>query len=214
MRKCKVQSRRTIIQGCFVAGASVAVPSVLFAATTPQAIDGAAAFIRKLAGQAIGILQSSAVVLEAREAQFRVLMSNSFNMPFIARFVLGRHWRKATPQQRSDYVALVTEFILQTYSRRIGGYSGESFDVAGARAAGKRDVLVRTEIVRPGGPPIKADWRVRSNGGEYRIIDIMVEGVSMAVTQRSEFNAVVRHRGMPGLLQALRARTQKFGVAS
>lgn len=214
MGRWNLQSRRTIIRGCLAAGATVAVPGVLFAAASPQAIESAAAFIRKLAGQAIGILQSSNVRLAAREAQFRVLMSNGFDMPFIARFVLGKHWRKATPQQRSDYVALFTEFILQTYSRRMGGYSGQSFAVAGARAAGKRDILVRTRIVRPGGPPIKADWRVRPKGGEYRIIDIMVEGVSMAVTQRSEFNAVVRQRGMPGLLQALRARTQKFGVAS
>lgn len=214
MGRWNLQSRRTIIRGCLAAGATVAVPGVLFAAASPQAIESAAAFIRKLAGQAIGILQSSNVRLAAREAQFRVLMSNGFDMPFIARFVLGKHWRKATPQQRSDYVALFTEFILQTYSRRMGGYSGQSFAVAGARAAGKRDILVRTRIVRPGGPPIKADWRVRPNGSEYRIIDIMVEGVSMGVTQRSEFNAVVRQRGMPGLLQALRARTQKFGVAS
>ena len=74
--------------------------------------------------------------------------------------------------------------------------------------------MVKTNIVQPGGPPIKANWRVRPLNGEYKIIDIMVEGVSMAVTQRSEFNAVVRRQGMRGLLQTLRARTEKFGVAS
>ena len=197
-----------------MAGATLAVPGLLLAAASPRAVEGAADFIQDLAGRAIGILQSRDGKIEAREAQFRDLLSNGFDMPFIARFVLGKYWRKATPQERADYQALFTEFILQSYSRRMGGYSGESFAVASARAAGKRDILIRTRIVRPGGPPIKADWRVRPNGSEYRIIDIMVEGVSMGVTQRSEFNAVVRQRGMPGLLQALRARTQKFGVAS
>jgi phospholipid transport system substrate-binding protein len=197
-----------------VAGATLAVPGLLLAAASPRAVEGAADFIQDLAGRAIGILQSRDGKIEAREAQFRDLLSNGFDMPFIARFVLGKYWRKATPQERADYQALFTEFILQSYSRRMGGYSGETFTVAGARAAGKRDVLVRTRIARPGGPAVKADWRVRPKGGQYRIIDIMVEGVSMAVTQRSEFSAVMRRRGMQGLLQILRARTENFGVAS
>ncbi|MBT3535382.1 MAG: ABC transporter substrate-binding protein [Rhodospirillaceae bacterium] len=209
-----MRSRRAIIQSGMAAGATLAVPGLLLAAASPDAIKGAAGFIKAIAARAIDILQANSDKIEAREAQFRDLLSNGFDMPFIARFVLGKHWRKATPQQRADYQALFTEFILQSYSRRMGGYSGESFSVAGARAAGKKDVLVRTKIVRPGGPPIKADWRVRPKDGQYRIIDIMVEGVSMAVTQRSEFNAVVRRGGMQGLLQALRARTEKFGVAS
>ncbi|MFP6747086.1 MAG: ABC transporter substrate-binding protein [Alphaproteobacteria bacterium] len=209
-----MRSRREIIRGGLVAGATLAVPGLLLAAASPRAVEGAADFIQDLAGRAIGILQSRDGKIEAREAQFRDLLSNGFDMPFIARFVLGKYWRKATPQERADYQALFTEFILQSYSRRMGGYSGETFTVAGARAAGKRDVLVRTRIARPGGPAVKADWRVRPKGGQYRIIDIMVEGVSMAVTQRSEFSAVMRRRGMQGLLQILRARTENFGVAS
>ena len=207
-------SRQKFLRGAFLSGVVLFYPNLLQAAATSQTIDGSAAFIRDLATQAIGILRSNSGHIEAREAQFRKLLSAGFDMPFIARFVLGKHWRKATPQQRADYQALFTEFILQSYSRRMGGYSGETFTVSGARAAGKKDVLVRTQIDRAGGLAIKAEWRVRPKDGRYRIIDIMVEGVSMAVTQRSEFNAVVRQHGMQGLLQILRARTEKFGVAS
>ena len=207
-------SRRTILHGGLAASATLALPGPLLAAAPPKAIDGSAAFIKTLAAQAIDILQPSGSKIEAREAQFRELLSAGFDMPFIARFVLGKYWRKSTPQQRADYQALFTEFILQSYSRRMGGFSGETFTVAGARAAGKKDVLVRTQIDRAGGLAIKAEWRVRPKDGRYRIIDIMVEGVSMAMTQRSEFNAVVRQHGMQGLLQILRARTENFGVAS
>ena len=207
-------SRRTFLHGGLAASTTLALPGPLLAAAPPMASDGSAAAIKTLAAQAINILQSSGSKIEAREAQFRELLSASFDMPFIARVVLGKYWRKSTPQQRADYQALFTEFILQSYSRRMGGFSGETFTVAGARAAGKKDVLVRTQIDRAGGLPIKAEWRVRPKDGRYRIIDIMVEGVSMAVTQRSEFNAVVRQHGMQGLLQILRARTENFGVAS
>ncbi len=209
-----MQSRRSLILGCTAVGATVAVPGFLLAGVTPQAVEGASAFIADLAGRAIGILQSSGENIENREAQFRSLLSSGFDMPFIARFVLGKHWRKATPQQRADYQALFTEFLLKSYSRRMGGYAGETFTVTAAKPAGKKDIMVKTRIVQPGGPPIKADWRVRPQNGQYKIIDIMVEGISMAVTQRSEFNAVIRQRGIQGLLQALRARTGKFGVAS
>jgi phospholipid transport system substrate-binding protein len=209
-----LQSRRAILLGGTALAATAGVPGLLWAAASPQAVAGAQSFISNLASQGIAILQSTAGGIDQREAQFRTLLASSFDMPFIARFALGKYWRKATPQQRSDYVVLFTEFILKSYSRRMGGYSGETFTVSGAKVAGKKDVMVKTKIVQQGGPPIKADWRVRPLDGQFKIIDIMVEGVSMAVTQRSEFSAVVRQQGIPGLLQALRARTQKFGIAS
>ena len=177
-------------------------------------VDGAKAFIEGLASRAIEILQRENGNLEQREAELRKILSQDFDLPFIGRFVLGRHWRKATPDQRADYQALFAEWILKTYARRLGGYSGETFQTTGARAAGDTDILVQTKINRPSGPPIVADWRVRTNPHGFRIIDIMVEGVSMAVTQRSEFNAVVGRDGVDGLLSILRARTQKFEMTS
>ena len=69
---------------------------------------------------------------------------------------------------------------------------------------------MQTRIDRPAGPPIMADWRVRIIDKQYRIIDVSVEGVSMAVTQRSEFNAVIQNSGIEGLMEALRARTTMY----
>ena len=146
--------------------------------------------------------------LEQREATFRRLLAQGFDVPFIGRFVLGRHWRRASAEQRSDYIALFGEFLLKTYSRRLGGSAGESFTVTLARPTGRQHITVSTLIERPMGPPIKVDWRVRVIDRQYKIIDIAVEGVSMAATQRAEFTTVIRKHGMDGLLQALRLRTQ------
>ncbi len=88
------------------------------------------------------------------------------------------------------------------------------FTVISARPAGSKDVVVRTRIERPSGPPIKADWRVRVIKDEYKIIDVTVEGVSMAITQRSEFAAVIKSSGFEGLLVALRARVEKFSAVA
>ncbi|MBT4688969.1 MAG: ABC transporter substrate-binding protein, partial [Rhodospirillaceae bacterium] len=137
-----MQTRRSFFLSCTAVGATLAVPISLLAAVSPQAVEGASAFIADLASQAIKILQSSSDKIERREEKFRGLLSTGFDMPFIARFVLGKHWRKATPQQRADYQALFAEYLLKSYSRRMGGYSGETFTVAAARPAGKKDIMV------------------------------------------------------------------------
>ena len=81
-----------------------------------------------------------------------------------------------TPEQRSDYLQLFSAFVLKVYSSRLGGYAGETFKVTGTRPAGKQDILVRTEIIRPSGPPLDCEWRVRVIDGRQRIIDVMVAG--------------------------------------
>ena len=106
--------------------------------------------------------------------------------------------------------ARLAEFVLKTYSYRLGGYKGENFIVVSAQAQGDQDALVRSRIDRPGGAPVQADWRVRVLDGRYKIVDVLVEGISMAVTQRSEFASVVQNNGTAGLLEALRARVARY----
>lgn len=185
-----------------------------FGNTGSASVNGAAQFIHTLGNQAIGALRATSLTLEQREANFRGLLARSFDLRFIGRFVLGKHWRSATAEQKSDYLGLFSEYILQTFSSRFGGYSGQSLTVIGARQASEKDIVVQTRIDRPSGSPILAEWRVRAKGEQYRIIDVAVEGVSMAVTQRSEFGAVVQRNGIPGLLALLRARTTKIAATA
>ncbi len=177
-------------------------------------VNGAAQFIHTLGNQAIGALQAPNLTLAQREAQFRGLLAQGFDLRFIGRFVLGKHWREASPGEKSDYLTLFSEYVLQTYSSRLGGYAGETLTVTGARQASEKDIVVETQIDRPSGPPILAEWRVRVKDGQCRIIDVAVEGISMAVTQRSEFGAVVKRNGIPGLLALLRARTTKISATA
>ena len=173
-------------------------------------VQGAAQFIRQLGDKAVATLQAPNLTLDQREARFRGLLAEGFDLAFIGRFVLGRYWRAASPEQRSDYLALFSEFVVQIYSTRFGGYVGQSLTITGGREAGDKDAIVRTRIDRPSGPPIVVDWRVRITGNQYRIIDVMIEGISMVRTQRSEFTSVVQRDGIEGLLAVLRARTTKM----
>jgi phospholipid transport system substrate-binding protein len=166
----------------------------------------ASPFIRGLGDQEIAALRKPDAGPEVRAAQFCRLLSERFDLPFIGRFVLGRCWNQATPEQRSDYLAVFGDYVLKTYSARLGGYAGEIMVVLSERPAGARDVVVSTRIERPSGAPFVAEWRVPTGGEErHRVIDVIVAGVSMVVIQRSEFAAVIRRHSLQGLIEVLRA---------
>ncbi len=175
----------------------------------------ATAMIQNLGEKAFATLQRPGMTLEEREKAFAAILREGFDLNLIARFVLGKYWRQASDEQRDDYLRAFSDFVITTYARRLGGFTGQSFEITGSKHAGeKKDVLVNTKIERPSGPPIQAAWRVRETDGQARIIDVVVEGVSMAVTQRQEFAAVARRSGIDGLVQVLRAQTQRMAAAS
>jgi phospholipid transport system substrate-binding protein len=175
---------------------------------------GAIEHIQLLGEQAFGAVQRSDMSLENREAILADILSRGFDLPLIARFVLGRYWRPATPDQRDSYVELFGKFVIKSYSRHLGGFAGSSFDIVGAEPIGQSDVLVTTILERKSGPEFKAGWRVRLIDGQHKIIDVMVEGVSMAVSQRQEFASVLKRDGVERLLQILAAKVGRMPATS
>ena len=122
----------------------------------------------------------------------------------------GQYWRSATAAQRAEYTRLFKELVVKAMADRLNTYGGETFEITKATPIDQRDTVVSTRIVRPtgGSQPIAVDWRVRLLDGRYSIIDIVAEGVSMVVTQRSEVASVVSQKGMDGLIQTMRERLE------
>jgi phospholipid transport system substrate-binding protein len=164
-------------------------------------------FIADLGAQALNVLRSNNGSIEQREAIFRDMLASKFSMAFIGRFVLGRYWQSATPDQQEEYLALFSEYVLRNYASMLGGYSGEQFEVLNAIETGKKDTLINSRISGGGREPIGVDWRLRMIDEKLQIIDVSVGGVSMSITQREEYAALVQRDGINGLLEALRART-------
>jgi phospholipid transport system substrate-binding protein len=126
----------------------------------------------------------------------------------VARLILGRHWRTASAAQQAEYLELFRAFALHTLASRLDVYGGQNFEITGARVVGRDDALVSTRILGEG-PPLAVDWRVRQRDDDRMVaIDVIVEGVSLIVTQRSEFGAVIERRGIDGLLAELRRRAE------
>lgn len=174
-----------------------------------SAKGGAQLFIDNMAGRAIEFLGNSSMSQDAKRQQFEKLLRESFDMDTIGRFALGRYWKTATDAQKKEYMTLFRRMIVDVYSGRFSDYKGQKFETRGARPEGEKDTLVTSFIIPGDGPEIQVDWRVRHKDGRYRIVDVIVEGVSMSVTQRSDFAAVIQRGGgdIGVLLNHLRSKT-------
>jgi phospholipid transport system substrate-binding protein len=194
-----------------VLGSLILVCALVVALATPAAAtpEGARDFIRSLGDEAVAALSDDSLSEEARTEELRQLFARGFDIRTIAFFALGRHWRGASKQQLREYLALFTEFIVTSYAERFGEYAGEILKVKGSRKGSGGDVMVMSDVVQPGKPALRVDWRVRQTNRGYKIVDVIVEGVSMLITQRDEFTAVIRSKGkgIEGLLAALREKT-------
>lgn len=182
------------------------------AANAEDAEARASKFIETLAEDAISALTEENVAREERVERFRELLNENFAVKTIGRWVLGRYWKRASKDQQTEYLQLFEDLIVTTYVDRFEAYSNEEIIVSKAEAGTGRDLLVKTTISRPsGGHPVKVSWRVRPRDDSFKIVDVVVEGVSMGQTQRSEFASVIRRNGgtVEGLLSKLRDDLEK-----
>ena len=171
------------------------------------ALDTASRHVEQIGQQVIALQQRQDIDPLERQAAMDDLLRRGLDIPAIARVVLGKAWRTASPEQRQQFVAAFDGYVLQTISRGLEKYGGTNMTTTGAKAAGSRDVLVHSRIEREGAEPIKAVWRVRERAGEPKIIDVTVEGISLVLSKREEFASVVRSRGLDALVQALQLKT-------
>jgi len=185
---------------------------LLAAAPAPVAAGPASDLIAEMADQAITTLAETETDLASRERRLRAILIRSFDMDYIGRFVIGRYWSRATEEQRHDYLAAFSDYIATTYTRRFGGYSGETLEILAERPASENETFVQTQIVRGEAAPILAEWRVRVDDKPARVVDVLVEGLSMSVSQREEFGSVIRQRGIDGLINILQARSGRLGA--
>lgn len=175
---------------------------------------GPAKFVKSLGDDAIEVLSSPNTDTSERRRRYRELLDQGFAVDTIGRFALGRYWRIATPKQQSEYLVLFREFVLETYATRLDNFAGETFDVIEAQPLDDMDTMVATEIPLPDGPRIRVDYRVRAREDGYKIVDVLVEGVSLITTQRAEFSSIVNRIGIEGLLDLLRERTLRPAVTT
>lgn len=199
--------RRSLIAGVALLGALMPVPVVGAARATAASEEVVKRLVdrlwRLLAEQGAGALDEQGLL---------TVLEDGTDLTLLGRLVLGRFWRDANPRQRTMYLQLFRRYMVQTFAQRLRQYVGNDpdqgpvFEVVASRPVGNMDILVQSRVLPSGSQPLRVDWRLRERPDGPVVIDLVIEGISLLVTQRSEFAAVLERTGVEGLLTELNAR--------
>ena len=176
-------------------------------------IDGnnATEMIENLTKQGIEQIVNSTSGVEEKNRIFKKLFTENLDLDFIGKYVLGRYWRTATPVQKKEFINLYKEFNVKTWSKRFDEFKGKSFVFEGVSPSSNKDqIFVNTSVPMPDGAPVSVKWRVYERRGEMKVIDIIIENVSLAQTARNEYTAFIAKspNGVDGLLEYLKNKVK------
>jgi phospholipid transport system substrate-binding protein len=149
--------------------------------------------------------------LAAGDKQKAMKVAEEKVLPYIdfeeaTRLAVGRAWSQATPEQKKKLVSEFRNMLVRTYSNAIEAYQGQTLKVMpsrGGKEDAKDEATVRTQFTRAGGKPLPIEFQMRKTGETWKVYDISVEGISLVLTYRSEFDAVVKQDGVDGLIKRL-----------
>ena len=147
-------------------------------------------FVSNFADNAISILSNESLNASQKNIQFTELVMSSIDMNLISKFVLSKYWKLATDDQKKAYLAAFKQYFISSYANKLDQYSGEKVVIVSSNAA-KKFVIVKSNIVRDGTDTLKIelDWRLLTRDGRTKIIDLSIEGISLIIAQREEFQS-------------------------
>lgn len=197
-------SRRFILSTLGAAGLLAALPGTAMAGHSVEA----EAFIQKLANESVTVLADESLSEDQKIEKFDVILSRDVDMGRVGRFVLGRYWRGLPEDLLDDYLETYQDYLIHSNAARLSAYSGGSIQVTNSVPDARGQIIVKSHTVSDdGSDPIAIDWRLRENEGELKVIDIVIAGISMALTQRDEFAAIMQRSGgkIEPLMQRMRS---------
>lgn len=169
-------------------------------------------FVKDFGGRAIAALTDPKITTAVRQERFTALLDEGFDVAAIGRFVLARHWRQLTKDQKQQFIALLHKMIVVNYAARFKEFSGVTLHVKGAASAAQGGINVESLVTQPRGGPVKILWKMFPYPGDmtFRVVDVVLDGVSMSITQRSEFAGAIQRLGtLEAFLSDLETRVQR-----
>jgi phospholipid transport system substrate-binding protein len=211
-RACARFGRREMLA---IAAGLLVLAALAEPSPAPASSPTAEQVVQGLAEDIWTTLQTKGVDDSGRVDRLLALLEARTDVGLISRLALGRYWNRLPEAQQRDYQELFRDVVIRSMARRLNGYAEDAkgpieqrFQLLGSAPAGKDDVLVRSKVLPQDGQPLTLDWRLRAGESGPVIIDLIVEGASLLVSQRSEFAAVIERDDLDGLLAELRARAE------
>ena len=156
------------------------------------AADDPGSYVMEITENAINTLTDTSIDQNMKELRFGELFDKNFDVPSISRFVLGKYWKQASLDQKKKFIKAFRNYVVKTYSSRFNEYSGEQLTLLNfENESNPKIFVVHTGLKREDASMIMVDWRIGKKKDSFVILDIIIEGISLAVTQRSEFVSVI-----------------------
>ena len=172
-------------------------------------------FVGELSNRALTIAGDPALSPDARRELYGEILDRDFDLKWIARFVLGRYWRRLPAGDRVKYQELFRDLIVRTYAKRFTSHSNYRVEVTGHGYSRQGHIFVKTRATDGTRPAISLDWRLVAEGDRFKVIDLAIAGISLAIIQRNEYASVIRSGGgrVEVLLSEMRRQLEQRDTA-
>jgi len=189
-------------------GASPAPPP------SPAEVSDAANSIAALHAELLDVMQNAeSLGYAGRTEKLTPVIPRHFDVEFMARKAVGRHWKNASDDEKRLYLDAFGRFMVANWAGRLDGYSGQHFETLGEEPAKFETLLVKTQIVDPKDDNVELSYRLRETPDGWKIIDVYMDGtVSELSLRRSEFSSVAKREGFNALIQTLEAKIDKLAA--
>ncbi len=182
----------------------------LLTQTAFGATDPAVEYVNKLTDDVIENVLASPAPMTEKLSSFQQKFHEALDLKYIGQFVLGVYWRTANQTQRDAFLNAFMDFTTKSWADKFNMYTGQKITFQGAQKAQKGQIFVNSTVQN--NPPAVVVWRLREKDGQYKIIDIIVEGVSMAMSYRNEYASFLQNNNgdLTKLTQTLNEKSATF----
>jgi phospholipid transport system substrate-binding protein len=195
---------------------SHAVALAIALAVAPFAARGAGAaadtpreVVEHTTQSVVDVLRDPKLPTEQKKQKIQSVVDGSMDFTTLSRLVLARNWKPLSDEQKKSFVREFKTHLTVTYSNNIESYDNETVEIVGEREEERGDWTVKTKIVRSKAQPIAVDYRVRKTDAGWKIIDVVIEGVSLVANFRSEFQDIISRNGFDGLMSSIRDKNSR-----
>jgi phospholipid transport system substrate-binding protein len=197
--------------------ATLAIASIGFGALQATAATdseaGARAVISQTVEEVLAVLRDKSVPTEDRIRSLEAIVYARFDLYVMSRLVLARNWKRFSEEQKKQYVEEFKRYLTNTYGNRIERYDQQEVDIVGQREEPRGDVVVQTKIMGGEFEGALVDYRLRKQDGGWRVIDVVIEGISMVSNYRDQFKSIVSSGGPELLIEKLKEKNAAGRVA-
>jgi phospholipid transport system substrate-binding protein len=195
---------------------SLTLVGALLGSVPSWAVQSPQEMVQQTAEQMLSKLRDERKVIDQHPGRIYELVNQivlpHFDFERMSSWVLGKYWRRATPEQRKEFVEQFRTLLVRTYAKSLSSYTDNKITYLPFRGTPEQtDVKVRTEVDQPGGFPIPIDYDLYLKDGEWKVYDVTIDGVSLVTNYRTTFANQIRQNGLDKLISSLKDRNRQDG---